>query len=123
MQMYYVGTDRTTWGRFAIDRKTGFAFPETWAAPVRKYIYTPFQGRYAGYDDDGTLTFLSNLPDDQCEFFYICPSNSRLGRGNLMTFLKREHLHFVNEDDHDGVRFVRKQSSVPLVGHDASCWG
>lgn len=86
-------------------------------------IYTPLPGWTAGRDDDGELVFLSDLPNDLCEFCYVHLSASRLGRGNLTTFLKREQLRFVDAEDQEGVSLVGEPSTITLAGHDAVMQG
>jgi hypothetical protein len=86
-------------------------------------IYSPLPGWYAGSDEVGQLNFLSDLPDDLCEFCYIYLTNSRLGRGNLKTFLKREHLRFVDEDDQDDVTVMGEPGVISIAGQDALMLG
>jgi hypothetical protein len=86
-------------------------------------IYTPLSGWYAGGDEGGKLNLLSDLPNDLCEFCYIYLTNSRLGRGNLKTFLKREHLRFVDEDDQGSVTVMGEPSVITIAGHDAVMQG
>jgi hypothetical protein len=86
-------------------------------------IYTPLPGWYEGSDEDAKLNLLSDLPDDLCKFCYIYLTNSRLGRGNLKTFLKREYLRFVDEDDQDDVTVMGEPSAIKIAGHDALMQG
>ena len=86
-------------------------------------VYTPLPGWAAGRDEDGKLVFISDLPNDLCKYCYINLSASHLGRGDVATYLKREALLFVDEDDQDSVTFVGEPSATTLAGHDAAMQG
>jgi hypothetical protein len=86
-------------------------------------IYDPPKGWTIGKTDEAGLFLLSDLPDDLCEFCYIHLGKSRLGRGSIATFLKREQLRFVDPDDQDSVTIVGAQSQMQLAGHEAAMQG
>ncbi len=86
-------------------------------------IYDPPKGWTIGKTDETGLSLLSDLPDDLCEYCYIHLGKSRLGRGSLATFLKREQLRFVDPDDQDSVTNVGAPSQMQLAGHEAAMQG
>ena len=83
-------------------------------------VYTPLPGWIAGNDDDGKLVFLSDLPNDLCQFCYINLSASRLGRGDVGMYVAREATLFVDKDDQDSVTLIGEPSRLTVAGHNAA---
>ena len=86
-------------------------------------VYSPPPGWISGNDSDGKLVFLSDLPNDLCEFCYINLSASQPGRGSLEMYLNREKLRFVDPDDRESTKVVGDQTLVSLAGHQAAMQG
>jgi hypothetical protein len=100
-----------------------FLFPAAAVAEQRQFgniIYTPLSGWTAGNDSDGKLVFLSDLPNDLCEYCYIHLSASQPGRGSVVMYLNREKLRFVDDDDRDVVSTVGDTSKITIAGHDGA---
>jgi hypothetical protein len=83
-------------------------------------VYSPLPGWTSGRDDGGQLVFLSDLPNDLCQYCYIHLSNSKPGRGSVEMYLNRENLLFVDDDDRDSVTVISPPSKITLAGYDGA---
>jgi hypothetical protein len=83
-------------------------------------IYTPLAGWTSGANSDGKLVFLSDLPNDLCEYCYINLSASEPGRGSVEMYLNREKLRFVDAEDRESATTVGDLSKVTIAGHQGA---
>ncbi len=78
-------------------------------------IYTLPPGWDTGRLDNGILTISSDLPDDVCEYCYIYLGTGEPKQGNLLDFVDRVALNFVDEDDREGAT-VLQQPEMTNIG-------
>ena len=83
-------------------------------------VYSLPPGWTTGRDDDGVLVILSELPNDRCEFCYLYLSASKPGSGDVVAYLNREKLRFVDEEDKAGATAVDDPSEITVAGHPAA---
>lgn len=94
-------------------------FPLAAAAEKRQFgnvVYELPPGWVEGATRDGYRVFLSDLPDDRCEFCYIYLDAGRKGSGKVTTYLRSERGRFVDEEDRAGIEIVQEAEEATLGG-------
>jgi hypothetical protein len=86
-------------------------------------IYTIPQGWTEGARRDGYQIFLSDLPEDVCEFCYLYLGTGAPAKGSLGGFVGMNLMTFIDPEDRQGWKPVGKADSFSTGKHTAMMQG
>ncbi len=78
------------------------------------------EGWKEGSAQIGSLTLLSDFPDEKCRFCYVYLTAGRIGSGKITISVRSQRMRFVDDDDRGSVTSAQDATELTIAGHRAA---